>query len=84
MVQKDQVMQWQNYTCQSRTSGNQPYCNSKWKTGKCDVSRICRSKMDFPTQNIKCETAWAWLEGLLNFFQLCLKKSETGSIKKCN
>lgn len=44
----------------------------KWKNGKCDVSRIYRSKMDFPIKDIKCEMAQAWLVGLLNLFQLHL------------
>lgn len=65
-------MQWQNKACQSKTSRNKPYCSSKWKSGKCDVSKIYRSKEDFPI-NIKCEIAHTWIEGLLNFFQLCLK-----------
>lgn len=57
----------------AKTSRNKPYCNSKWKSGKCDVSKIYRSKVDFPIKNIKCEMAQAELEGLLNFFQLCFK-----------
>lgn len=66
-------MQRQNYTCQSKTSRNKPYCSSKWKSGKCDVSKIYRSKMDFCIKSMKCEIIQTWLEGLFNFFQLSLK-----------
>lgn len=66
-------MQWQNYTCQSQTSRNKPYCSSKWKSGKRGINRVYRYKTDFPIKNIKCEMAHAWLEGLLNLFQSYLK-----------
>lgn len=66
-------MQWQNYTCQSKTSRNKPYCSSKWKSGKCDVSRIYRSKTDFLIKNMKGKVTQTWLEELLHFFQLSLK-----------
>lgn len=66
-------MQWQNYTCQSKTSRNKLYCSSKQKSGKCDVSRIYRSTMDFLIKSMKCEITQTWLEELLNCFQLPLK-----------
>lgn len=73
IVLKIHIIQRQNYTCQTKTSRNKPYCSLKWKSGKCDV-RIYRTKMNFCIKNMKCEMTQTWSEYYLLFFQLSLKK----------